>query len=71
MIDGALGAALAIRGRARLGQAVVAEGALAPVAAARRVVGERQVRREVGVERQAVEVRRRQGAQVFATASAT
>ena len=60
VLDGALGAALAVAGGADLGQPVVAEGALAPVAAARRIVGQRQRRREVAIERQAVEVGRRE-----------
>ena len=50
--------ALAVLRRPHLGEAVVAERALSPVAAAGGVVGEREHRREVAIERQAVEVGR-------------
>src|SRR3954452_14331170 len=61
-----LDGALAVAGRADLGEPVVTERALAPVAAARRIVGQREDGREVLVERQPVEVGRRQGPHVLA-----
>ena len=66
MLDAGLDGALAIAGRADLGEAVVTERALAPVAAARRIVGQGEDGREVLVERQSVEVGRRQGPHVLA-----
>ena len=66
VLDAGLDGALAVAGRADLGEPVVAERALAPVAAARRIVGQGEDGREVLVERQSVEVGRRQGPHVLA-----
>src|SRR5688572_21660838 len=65
MVDDGVDVALAIRGGPDLGEAVMAEGALAPITAARRIVRKDEARGEVAIERQPVEVRRRERAEVL------
>ena len=64
VLDHGFDCTFAVACRARSGEAVVAERTTAPIAAARGIVRQQQLGRQIATERQPVEIRGRKAAQI-------